>query len=198
MIKAIIFDQGGVCLLTDSVKINEAMIAKFGINILIESRGDKKMCRYHAEVQKGERELADVLEKIDSKRHNVAEIVEFYKEQYKKHAKFDAQVIQLIKKLKAKVKIVCLTNTNRVHFEIYGQKLLKIFDKVFASHQIGLQKPDKEIFLKVLGELKLTPEEVVFVDDRAKNVEAAKSLGMNAIKFENYEQLIKDLAAFGL
>ena len=49
-------------------------------------------------------------------------------------------------------------------------------------------KPDQRIYEKLMDRYGLLAEECLFVDDRLSNVEAAKSLGMQGIVFNSYEQ----------
>ncbi|MGN6637868.1 MAG: HAD-IA family hydrolase, partial [Mucilaginibacter sp.] len=53
-----------------------------------------------------------------------------------------------------------------------------LFEKTYYSHLVGMRKPDKAIFEKVLHENNLKPEETLFIDDIAANLEAAKELGI--------------------
>lgn len=57
-------------------------------------------------------------------------------------------------------------------------------DKIFVSYELGLLKPNKAIYQSVLEKLNAKPEEVIFIDDKRENVEAAKSLGINGIVFD--------------
>ena len=55
---------------------------------------------------------------------------------------------------------------------------------IFPSYQLGLLKPDKRIFLTVLEKMKVHPSDVLFIDDKKENVEAALSLGMKSFVFQ--------------
>ena len=68
-------------------------------------------------------------------------------------------------------------------------------DKIFVSYELGLLKPDAEIYKQVLRLLKAKPKEVVFIDDKLKNVEAAKSIGINGIVF-NKDTIAEDVRRF--
>ena len=72
------------------------------------------------------------------------------------------------------------------------------FLQTFFSNEIGLIKPNKEIFLFVLDKIKLEPHECLFIDDTETNINTAKSLGFNAIKCENIDQLKKELVSFSI
>ena len=56
-----------------------------------------------------------------------------------------------------------------------------LFDTVVLSGEVGMRKPEKEIFLYAAETLGLTPAECVFVDDMAANVAAAQACGMTAV-----------------
>lgn len=54
-------------------------------------------------------------------------------------------------------------------------------------------KPAEEIYKKLLNRYELEPEECVFIDDTATNIETARKLGMHGVVFENYEQAKAEL-----
>jgi putative hydrolase of the HAD superfamily len=55
-----------------------------------------------------------------------------------------------------------------------------LLDETFYSYELRAAKPDPAYFGTVLARLDLAPDEVLFVDDSARNVEAARSLGLRA------------------
>ena len=86
----------------------------------------------------------------------------------------------------------------------FSQKIEKECDKalVFRKEMDGgilswkdkLIKPDPEIYKLCLTRFGLKPEESVFVDDTAVNVEAANELGIHGIVFQSREQVDQKLA----
>ncbi len=56
---------------------------------------------------------------------------------------------------------------------------LKNYDYVFLSFEMGLKKPDMEIYNKVQLEIPFAKSDVLFIDDRLDNVESAKEYGWN-------------------
>ncbi|MBU2104685.1 MAG: HAD-IA family hydrolase [Nanoarchaeota archaeon] len=200
MIKTIIFDLGSVCFEIDWEAINKEMIKKFGISTMIRSNYGKDINKIYDKAQRGEVSLKDVFEIIcKEKKLDKNEVTDYYKNLYKKNKKINEKLTNLINKLKGKVKIACLSDTNDIHFLAHEeQKHLDNFDFVFASFKIGKIKRDKGAFEKILEELGVKSNEVVLVDDNDKNIENAKLHGLRTIKYENYEQLIKDLKKFGV
>lgn len=56
-----------------------------------------------------------------------------------------------------------------------------LFDEVLLSHEVGLRKPQPEIFLLAAGRLGIDPVDCVFVDDVKVNVEGAQAVGMTGV-----------------
>jgi putative hydrolase of the HAD superfamily len=68
----------------------------------------------------------------------------------------------------------------------YGAKRMKaIFDAIVRSDEVGLRKPDPEIYLLTTELLQVGPAQCVFVDDLLQNVEGARAVGMHALVHRN-------------
>ena len=194
MIKVIVFDLGGVCFDIDWIKINEEMVKKFNITTLVKSAGNEQAIVYYKEALEGKRPPSDMFKELNKENHNIDDVIKFYKEMYKKYKKHNPQIYKLLKKLKEKFTLVCLSDTNPIHFEAHQeQETTKEFHRVFTSFQIGSIKRDINTFKKVINDLSVDPEEVLFIDDNEKNVEIAKSLGIQTVVYSTYEGLIKEL-----
>ena len=95
--------------------------------------------------------------------------------------------LELIKALKNKYRIYLLSNTNNIHIDAFKKQLgnakwedfCNLFDKMYLSHEVGLRKPNAEIFKHILTEQKLKAEEVFFIDDSPQHIESAKKLGIH-------------------
>jgi len=103
---------------------------------------------------------------------------------------FPVERINLLLSCRSKYRTFLLSNTNALHFLTYNKLLNEkyqirdlsdLFEKAYYSFRLGLRKPDIEIFELVLKENNLKPEETLFVDDSPQHIEAAASLGINAI-----------------
>ncbi len=111
------------------------------------------------------------------------------------------ETIELLRKLGEKYLVAMLSNTNAMHYPYWSKVLgvdMNLFKELILSFQVGLMKPDKEIFLAAAKRLKVKPEQCVFIDDVKEYVNAAKKVGMRAIHFVSASQLRKDLAAAGV
>ena len=73
------------------------------------------------------------------------------------------------------------------------------FDVRTYSCSVRKTKPDREIYEACVRDLGVKPPEIVFLDDRPENVEAAQKLGIHGLQFESPERAALDLSAqFGL
>ena len=68
-----------------------------------------------------------------------------------------------------------------------------MFDAVVISGEVGMRKPEAEIFAHVLDLLGVPADETVFVDDLTVNIEAARGLGMAAVHHRSYHQTAAEL-----
>ena len=75
---------------------------------------------------------------------------------------------------------------------------LELFDGLFISGIEGVAKPDPDFFTGAAQRFGLVAETTFFVDDNMPNVEAAATLGFQAVLFENAQKLRADLAAAGV
>lgn len=74
-----------------------------------------------------------------------------------------------------------------------------MFDDIVISGEVGLRKPEPEIFLLAARRLDLKPGQCVFVDDLELNVEGAKALGMTAVLHTSYDDTLSALQSlFGV
>ena len=95
--------------------------------------------------------------------------------------------VELVEELRAAgVKTACLSNTSDGHWQQMcdrGHTCFFPFDRLdwaFASHQIGICKPDVAIYEYVERTARIAPESILFFDDLEANVAAAKRRGWNA------------------
>jgi FMN phosphatase YigB (HAD superfamily) len=95
---------------------------------------------------------------------------------------------EILRELKTKYRTFLLSNINPIHYG-FIMKYLKnefgfdgndhLFEKTYYSHFVGIRKPAKAIFEKVLSENGLKSGETLFIDDIAGNLEMAKALGIH-------------------
>ena len=103
-------------------------------------------------------------------------------------------VSKIIRDMKPRAQLILLSNTNIWHFTHAKRtfRILDEFDTSVPSYQIGLMKPDRRIY-QVALRFARHPERVLFIDDIAENVEAARQLGIRGFHFTGAEELDRTL-----
>lgn len=84
------------------------------------------------------------------------------------------------------IKIISINNEGKElnEYRIKTFKLHRLFDAFVSSCEVGMRKPDPGIFRLALGIAQIHPSECLYFDDRPILVEAAKKLGMGAVKHD--------------
>ena len=107
---------------------------------------------------------------------------------------------QLLHDLRPEVRLAVLSNTAvRIMARWLEEEhdLGGLFEVVVSSADVGLAKPEPEIYLLTLERLDLPPEEALFVDDLSRNTKAAEAVGLPSIQFTTPEALRAELEARG-
>lgn len=108
--------------------------------------------------------------------------------------------IALLKSLRKKYNLFLLSNTNSIHM-LKVNEILKsatgledfthLFDKIYFSYEMGMRKPDEEIFIKVLEDNNLQAEETLFIDDNIDNINSAEKLNIHTLHVTNKNTLFE-------
>ena len=193
-IKVIAFDFGGV-LGTEADAWSSTFERVLGSAGLTHEEMDKIWEKHWPKLKIGKEDISEYW-KDAAKKQNI----DFKKVQYlyNNSITINQGMLDLVKSLKGKYKLVILSNDSIdwMDAKIKRFKLLDIFYKVYCSGNIGIAKPDVEIFKYVLKDLEIKPEELLFVDNQENNIEAANALGINSILFKNQKDLEENLKVF--
>jgi putative hydrolase of the HAD superfamily len=112
------------------------------------------------------------------------------------------QMIDLFSGLKKRyvLKTAVVSNEGRelTVQRISEYRLNEFFDFFICSCFVHLRKPDEEIYRMALDMAQVSPEEVIYIDDRKMFVEVAQNLGINGIYHTGYVSTSRLLASYGL
>jgi putative hydrolase of the HAD superfamily len=116
------------------------------------------------------------------------------------HFSRDPEMEALLETLAARYRVVVLSNTNHAHWDfiLRDYPVMQTPHALYASHLLGLAKPDAAIYEAVLKSENRKAEEAIFIDDVAANVEGARAVGINGILFRGAEDLKRDLEQYGI
>lgn len=110
-----------------------------------------------------------------------------------------ADCLEILARLAQHGELAMLSNTNALHVE-HLQKTTSIFapfQHLFFSYEMGMVKPDREIYQTVCSRLQVRPQQVLFFDDSSANVAAAREVGLLAHLVngpDEIERIVKNLA----
>ena len=186
MIKNIIFDFGGVLL-----DWNPRYLYKSYFN------NDEEMEHFLADICNGEwnirqdagRPFAEAVKELQAKFPEYAEAIQMYDDDWEKMLKCELpESIDLLKELKFMgYGIYGLTNwsAEKIGYAFANYSFFSLFDGIVVSGVEKVVKPDRKIYEILLERYSLKPGECVFIDDNQDNVDMAKVLGINTIRFDN-------------
>lgn len=194
MIKAILFDVDGV--LVNGELFSVQFERDFGFKIPVSF--------FEEEFQPALVGKADLKELLKPKladwgwKKSVDELLEYW---FNIEHVIDEELIGAVKRLKARgIKCFVVTNQENYRARYIAEKMgfESLFDGFFASAQVGYKKPQVEFFRYILGRIELPGDEVLYFDDSPGYLEGAKSEGIRAYLYEDFERFKKVLNQYNL
>jgi putative hydrolase of the HAD superfamily len=199
MIKAVIFDIGGVVINDDFLSYAERFAQKAGMTkeqIYRSVIGSPEWRLYF----KGKISEENIWKAIKRK-YLPPEIAEEIRKTWKDILVPIPATIELIKNLKPAYKICFISNVDK-ECALYARKkypeIFRLFEDEVVSYEAGMAKPEKEIYRYALKKFGLEPEECIYIDNQPENIPPAQELGIKAIKFQGTEKLKQQLKDLGI
>jgi putative hydrolase of the HAD superfamily len=184
----LLFDFGGVLVDLDKQRCINAF-AELGFDI-VPYLGTFQQGGFFSDFERGvitTKEFCDIIrEKSNNPNLTDAQIVEAWKRYL---LDVPEERLEMLLRLKGKYTLHVLSNTNPVHwgmavndyFRYKGLQVEDFFEKIFLSCELGVEKPNPEIFKKVVEGIGCRPDDILFFDDSEVNCEAARKYGLQAV-----------------
>jgi epoxide hydrolase-like predicted phosphatase len=197
MIKAIVFDIGGVVMIRGKLRhLSEHISNATGMNLeFVDKLVHKYWDIWKLDGIKEEQFYNSIIKDLGVKADRKKIMIDESKRNYP-----DTKVVSMIKKLRKKYLTVALTNNVREWFEdaIVNYDFMWLFNHIITSYETKKAKPDKAIYDIMLQKTGLKADECVFVDDQAENLPVPKKMGMKVIHYRNYKQCFEELRNLGV
>lgn len=192
MIKAVIFDIGGV-VLKDKI---ESVFYAIADSLAIDRFAFETLVRHYLDdLLKGNIGVVDVA-KIIEKKFGKKDVYSHWIEAYINVMKVDNSMLMLVKRLQKQYIVGAISNTMDAHSVINKNRgIYDYFNPLLLSCDLNIKKPDSDMFNILLSKTNLKSEECIFIDDRIEHLQTPRELGFNVIEYKNYEQLISELSA---
>lgn len=194
MIKNLIFDFGKVLVDYDF----EAFFRRYIT--------DEERCRaftpilHNEEVQRmfdrEEHSFDEIIEEIICQHREFEQEIRYFDEHYPEIVTNEVEGMrELLTRLKAEgYKLYGLTNwCSKVHLTMAQFEIFALLDGYVISSEEKVIKPEAEIYLRLFQRFDLKPEECLFADDRAENIEGGRRVGMEGIVFTDARQYEREL-----
>lgn len=196
-----VFDLGGVVVLWDPVPAVAVAVGRERAERFVH--GDEFDFGAWNYAQDAGRSFADAEAEATSTHPHLAEEIAAYRPNFAHSLQGlvpgTAEILQALHE--RGVRLVGLTNwsAETIHHapEIFPE-VFDLFDDIVVSGAEGVAKPDPEIFAVLARRLGQPVDGVFYVDDSLRNVEAARSAGMDAVQFSDASTLHDDLRRRGL
>lgn len=194
MQKTIVWDVGGVILRTENHQPRQKLAQSFN---LLEHQlaqiffGDDDDLRAQKGLITSEQHFKNVAKKLNIQEKEIAE----FKRQFFAGDLIDQEIIKWIQENRSKYQITILSNAmDELRNELKEKHHIShFFDHIFISAEMGLVKPNPQIFHTLISQLGKLPQNIFFIDDNIDNIKVAQKIGINTIHFINRTQAIDEL-----
>jgi epoxide hydrolase-like predicted phosphatase len=200
-VRALIFDFGGVLYFPPDSHWLRRWQGVLGLKqdpVLNEMFAAPEQSDYLRKVFTGEISEAQVWAGLARRWHVSSWLVSWIRKSGFSQKRFNREMAQFVRSLRPAYQTAILSNAGdqgRKYFsDVYA--IDQLVDLVMISAEEGVAKPDERIYRMALERLHVEPDQAIFVDDLACNVEAAQALGMHAVLFQNTQQALRDIYTF--
>lgn len=109
--------------------------------------------------------------------------------------------LEFLQMLSQKYRLFLLSNTDAIHINTFEQKtgtsfysaFYQCFEKIYFSFEIGMRKPNPEVYNFVLDQNGLQAKHTLFIDDKKENTDAAKEIGLQVWNLQVGKEDVIDL-----
>ena len=196
MIRAVIFDLGGVLMRTEDHSPRQRLAERLNLGYAALS----------SLVFDSETSIQATLGKITAQVHweAVRQALNLPPEEFPSVPEYfwggdrlDLSLVEYLRSLRPRYRTALLSNAwdDLRTYLVNRWKIADAFDELIISAEVGLAKPDARIYQLALERLEVAPEEAIFVDDFPANVAGAQAAGLQAIQFRTREQALAELEA---
>jgi epoxide hydrolase-like predicted phosphatase len=201
MIKAVIFDVGGVLVRTHNHQYRRDWEKRLGLDEwesekIVFGMGDDMGTR----AQSGAITDKDLWEWVGNHLQLSQEELKQFRSDFWAGDTLDEELVRYIRSLRPHYQTAIISNaTDRLRRTLSNDyPITDAFDLIVCSAEEQVMKPAPEIYWLTLDRLGRKPQEAVFIDDSEANVRSAKEVGMSTIHYQAGVDVVSELAALGV
>jgi len=199
MIKAIIFDIGGVLIRTEDKTPRAALEVRWGLapgaaeHLVLNSEMGRK-------AQLGQHSAAEQWTWVQQHLGLSTAELEQFRTEFWAGDRIDHELVNFVRSLRARYQIAIISNAMD-DLDVTVRRLDPdgdIFGVVVGSAYERIMKPDALIYERTLARLGRLPAEAIFIDDNAANIAGARAVGLQTIHFRPGTDVASELASWGV
>jgi len=194
MINTIIFDFGDIFINLDKQATIDAL-KKLGL-----TEWNEDLDQLNVQFEKGQISREDFLLGFQKQMPDASldEILEAWNAVL---LDFPLYRLEFLQKLSKKYRLFLLSNTDSIHIDTFEKEngtsfysdFYQCFEKVYFSFEMGMRKPDAEIYDYLIKNHELLEKHTLFVDDKKENTDAALALGLHVWNLQVGQEDVVDL-----
>lgn len=191
MISTLIFDADGV--LINAEQFSETLARDYDVD---KAKEKEFFTTHFQECLVGKADLKESVAPYLLSFGWKGSVDEFLEYWFKAGHSLDEALVGYVQKLRESGKQVVLATNQEKYRTEYMLKHMGFkgaFDKIYSSAHLGLKKPAVEFFAKVVEDLNVPKDEVLFWDDDQRNIDGALEYGIHAEFYTTYESFIETM-----
>ncbi len=182
-IRAVCFDFGGVIMRTVDPLPRQRLAERLGLPLktLFHAIFDSESARLASLGQVGaEQHWIQAMQELKLSLQDA----ETFAAEFFQGDILDRELVDFLRSLRPVYRTALISNAwSDLRDFLVRQQIADAFDEIVISAEVGVMKPDPRIYHLALERLHVAPQEAVFVDDFAENIDAARAIGMHVVHF---------------
>lgn len=193
MIKNLIFDLGGVLVSLDRQRCLDNFSKMLGFDDFGNYLNAYAQKGFFAEFESGDINAAqfrDIVREHCTKEGVADEMIDQALDSFL--TEVSPYKVKLLLDLKEKYNLLLLSNVNPIawktccelFFKAQGVDIEDVFEKLYLSYEQKTSKPGTQIYQQLIADSGIVPQETLFIDDSAANIETGRQMGLNVLLYD--------------
>lgn len=110
-------------------------------------------------------------------------------QKFLEYFELDQELLSFLETLKGQYRLVLYTSETIQNEPAIHPQLTQVFEQIYSGLELNKPKDDPDSYTYICQQLSVSPADVLFIDDSEKNIEAARSAGLNTLVYTDFQHL---------